>query len=119
MRSQFAFFVTMATLFVISPVLAGTTENQGPWHPTQCVEPPVPPLLADADPDSSAAALNVLMIEYNQYVHQSQSYMECVSNEAHLAAEVAGQAIMNDASLIIENTKSKVAALGGPLRPQK
>jgi hypothetical protein len=118
MLTRFATVLMTAALLVAPPALAGNVSvvnGQTTWQPTECKQPATPPSLTTG-PETSANNVNLRVNDYNNYVQQSQAFMDCIANEAQRDAGAVSESIVNAAQSVIEQEKTKVTAMGAPLR---
>jgi hypothetical protein len=107
--------------FLLLPALpahAGTvtaTDGNGSWVSTKCTAPQYPTALPN-NPEIDADSLNGQMMLYNQYVAQTDAYMNCVSQEAQSDAASSGQVIIRAAQAIIQQTQAQVTAKAAGLQ---
>ncbi|HEU0118829.1 MAG TPA: hypothetical protein VFR09_09375 [Alphaproteobacteria bacterium] len=108
-----------AILAFAAPAFAGdvtVAAGQVTWKSTKCAAPTVPPSLRDANRETAANDMNVMMTQYNEYQKQMQGYMNCMSDEANGDANLVSQAVVNSAQASIDETKKSVDAMGAALK---
>ena len=120
MRMKFS--ILLATSLMIShAVFAGTitvaNNNQVTWQSTQCgTAPTAPASVTSANPRLPAEEMNKRVTDYNVYVQQVQTYMDCVSKEAQSDSTGATTAINGTAQKNIEDMRKSMADLAAPLQ---
>ena len=100
-------------------VRAGTVtmaNGQVMWQSTQCPAPQKPPALAALNPETAANDVNALSIQHNTYAAQVQAYMDCMSKEAELDANLTAKGIIASAQAQIQAAQVSVDASGALLR---
>jgi hypothetical protein len=102
----------LAALVLAMPAQAGTltySEGRGSWQSTRCA-PPQQPAFLSQNPETPANDLNAQMEQHNAFAAATQSYMNCISQEAQGDAEAANQIIIRTAQGLIEQAQSQVGA---------
>lgn len=121
MRYQFVWCFAVV-LGITQPAVAGElsfVDGHTIWRSTQCQEPAVPPLLSGIGSEAAANDVNIRITQYNQYVQQSQDYMNCISQEAQRDAGAASQAITATGQSIINATQNNVVRLKQSLQSKQ
>jgi hypothetical protein len=93
-----------------SPAFAGVVNfnnGQGSWRPSHC-QKPVPPSASVMNSEAPATLLNQRGVNFNQYAQASEQYMRCLTQEAQVDANAAGQTVLNSLAQEVQNTQAEV-----------
>jgi hypothetical protein len=114
--------VAALILLLSSPAHAGTFGIDGNgqlvWQSNQCSPPPIPPSLVATDSETGADNMNQRATQYNTYVQQAQAYMNCISTEAEIDANRAGQSIIDAGQVVIDKTQKDLQAMAVAVQKQ-
>lgn len=104
--------VFCALLLGIAPAMAGQAsyaDGRGKWESTQCKAPQSPAKM-EHNPEAAANDLNARVALHNEFVAQSQQYMECLSKEAEFDAKAMSVLATESAKKAIEAMQQEVNA---------
>ena len=113
-----AILALMAGLMAM-PALAGNvglSEGKPTWESTKCTAPTPPKSVLEADRHSAANDVNVLVTQYNQYVAQTEAYMNCMSEDAENDANATSIGIASAAKAKIDSVHQAMIDMGKPLQ---
>lgn len=90
-----AFILLFLTFFAL-PLQAGMvnySNGRGGWQSTTCVKP-IAPTYIGVGGETAASGMNSAASSYNQFVAETQKYLDCITEEARNDSRMTGEIIM-------------------------
>lgn len=89
-------FIAAVLLFWPSMSQAGMvnySNGRGGWQSTTCVKP-IAPTYIGVGGETAASGMNSAASSYNQFVTETQKYLDCITEEARNDSRMTGEIIM-------------------------